>query len=211
MLTIAQQSHQSRDLAFTVVGFFPNGEGYSDTVLARDPEEAKIRVISDLCYAEEGGDLEVSCVVDAAGKVVADSAGGAFDMLVESEALELLISHLRETIPGPAISARSASEACEVDTLNTYLELFELVLSDAPHVLDGLAVGAQGYADEDLMLHFIDSMGVSHEIIPAEALVHLARKSRQLGLGPAAVQLEALATRARFAVSLAVLESICES
>ncbi|WP_049820942.1 hypothetical protein [Methylibium petroleiphilum] len=211
MLTIAQQSHQSRDLAFTVVGFFPSGEGYSDTVLARDPEEAKIRVISDLRYSEEGGDLEVSCVLDAAGKVVEDSTADAFDMLVESDALEILITHLRETIPGPATSAADASEASEIDMLNTYLELFELVLSDAPHALDGLTIGADGYADEDLTLRFIDSMGADHEIIPAEALLHLARKSLQLGFGPAAAQIESLATRARSAVSLAVLEAICES
>ena len=208
MLT-AQQSH-ARDLAFTVVGFFPSGEPFSDSVVVSQPEEAKIRVVAGLRYAEEGGDLEVSCVIDeTTGKVVDETPLESF--LPESFALDTLVTQLREAIPGPALMpGLDVTAFGEIDKLNAYLELFELVLSDAPHALDGIAGGVEGYDDEDLMMRFIDSMGVEHEIIPAEALMTLASTSRHLGWTPAAVQLEELARHARSAVSLAILESICE-
>lgn len=209
MLTAATQPH-ARDLAFTVVGFFPSGEPFSDTVVASQPQEAKIRVIAGLRYMEEGGDLEVSCVIDdATGKVVDETPLESF--LSESLALDSLVYQLREAIPGPALTfGHDGLTAAEIDKLNAYLELFELVLSDAPHALDGITVGAEGYADEDLMMRFIDSMGAEHEIIPAEALATLASTSLRLGFTPAAAQIEELARRARSAVSLAVLEGICE-
>ena len=196
------------DRAFTVVGFFPSGEGFSDTVLARLPEDAKIRVIAGLRYKDEGGDLEVSCVLDAAGKVVDEDSLDSFCIMNELEAMDTLVAQLREAFPGPATSEGADVET--IDKLNAYLELIELVLSDSPHALDGVSAGAAGYAEEDLTLQFIDSMGTQHEINPAQALSALAEKSLQLGWNPAAAQIEELALRAGSAVSLAIIHAICD-
>ena len=195
------------DRAFTVVGFFPSGEGFSDTVLARLPEDAKIRVIAGLRYTDEGGDLEVSCVLDAAGMVVEGSLD-SFCIMNELEAMDSLVAQLREALPGPATSDGTDVET--IDKLNAYLELIELVLSDSPHALDGVSAGATGYAEEDLTLQFIDSMGTQHEINPAHALSALAEKSLQLGWNPAAAQIEELTFRAGSAVSLAIIHAICD-
>lgn len=196
------------DRAFTVVGFFPSGEGFSDTVLARLPEDAKIRVIAGLRYTDEGGDLEVSCVLDAAGKVVDEDSLDSFCIMNELEAMDSLVAQLREAFPGPA--TRVGGDVETIDKLNAYLELIELVLSDSPHALDGVSAGAVGYAEEDLTLQFIDSMGTQHEINPAQALSALAEKSLQLGWNPAAAQIEELAFRAGSAVSLAIIHAICD-
>ncbi|MBG6083215.1 hypothetical protein [Rubrivivax gelatinosus] len=208
MLT-AQQPH-ARDLAFTVVGYFPSGEPFSDTVVASQPQEAQTRVTAGLRYAEEGGELEVSCVIDDATGQVVDQA--PLDPLMsESMALDSLVLQLRGALPGPAqVSGLDGFTVAEIGKLTAYLELFELVLSDAPFALDGITVGAEGYADEDLTMRFIDSMGVEHEIIPAEALATLAATSLRLRFTPAAAQIEELAQRGRSAVSFAVLEGICD-
>ena len=202
--TVAPQSsnrQQPQERAYTVTGYFPSGESYSDTVVALSPIDARIRVIASLRYEEDGGDLSVSRVMDAStGKVVED---GPLDLPSESEALETLVFQLRGSIPSLASSG-------ETGTLNAYLELFELLLSDAPHALDGIAAGEEGYAEEDLMMQFIDSSGADHTIVPAVALAALVQKSQELAWSPAAAQLAELAARARVAVSLSIIDALCE-
>lgn len=200
----------SRDLAFTVVGFYPSGEGFSDTIQATRADEAKIRVIAAQMYSEDGGDIEVSCVLDASGKVVDDAVLGAADILSESSALESLIQHLRREVAGPTeMMVACPHDVVQTNKLNAYLELFELVLSDAPSALDTISIGSSDYTEQDLTLQFIDSQGRDYQIVPAEALLALAQKSHELGWIPAASQIEELASKAGTAVSLAILEAVC--
>jgi hypothetical protein len=204
------QQQSRRDHAFTVVGFYPSGEGFSDTIQATRADEAKIRVIAGQMYSEDGGDIEVSCVLDATGQVVDDAVLGAADILSETAALESLIEHLRFKIVGPAeVTDVRPDDVVQTNLLNAYLELFELVLSDAPYALELIEIGSTDYTEQDLTLRFSDSQGRDYEIVPAEALLALAQKSHELGWIPAASQIEELASKAGVPVSLAILEAVC--
>lgn len=208
MTTIDQHDRQGH--SFTVVGFYPSGEGFSDTFHAAHATEAKIRAIAGQMYSESGGDIEVSCVLDSTGKVVDAEVLGVDDILSESTALGALIQHLRLEITGPAEVMHVRSEdVASINQLNAYLELFELVLSDTPYALETLEIGSASYTDQDLTLHFFDTQGREYEVVPAEALLALVRKSHELGWIPAASQIEELAQKAGTAVSLAILEAVC--
>lgn len=198
------------DLAFTVVGFYPSGEGFSDTIRAPRADTAKIKAIAGQMYSEDGGDIEVSCVLDATGTVVDDVVLGAADIQSELSALESLLGQLRQQCTGLAeVMDGGPEDMVQANQLNAYLEFVELVLIDAPHALETINIGSTGYTEQDLALQFIDSQGREYRIVPAEALLALAQKSQELGWIPAASQIEELATKASRPVSLAIIEALC--
>src|SRR2546422_794155 len=99
-MSFTQQATQPHVHALTVVGFFPNGDGYSGTVMADTPIDATVRVLAERRYCEDGGDLEVSCVLDAStGDVVCDDVGRPVQLLSDGDAISEVVSQVRADVP----------------------------------------------------------------------------------------------------------------
>lgn len=178
----------------TVVGFFPSGEGFSDSVSARSPVEAKIRVLADCRYSGEGGDLAISCIID-------DATGSAVEVGKSFEGVSLLTEHdAIEEVLQRIIMAGAP------DSLAAYIEFFELLLDEAPGVFCDLA-GRSADANEDRSVEFEDAMGESHVFVPSDALLKLADADLSHGFSVAATQLKLMVTRAGAALDWAIIDA----
>ncbi|WP_432263265.1 hypothetical protein [Cupriavidus sp. TMH.W2] len=195
----------------TIVGNYPSGEAYSDTVQAGSSFEAMIRVLADRRYSDDGGDLEVSCIIDAqTGKVVDDRLLNAeHDLLTEVDAIEQVMEKVTALLPTLSFGALDSVHAVSgYDHLLAYTEYFGLVLAEAPQAFDGLTHGAGATSDEDMTLEFEDSQGLVHQFEPAVALLALAEAALQGGMTTAALQVKTLATVARSSLNLAALDAL---
>ena len=212
MMSFTQQALQPHVHALTVVGFFPNGEGYSETVSADTPIDATVRVLAERRYCEDGGELEISCIVDAStGAVVPADLGCPVRLLPDGAAIFEVVSQVREIVPvGQVGAARGISAVSDLDTLNAYLELFELALDDAPRCFDRIGAGRHGDQEDDRAILFTDTFGVEHEIVPADALQVLASKALASGWSVAAAQVAQMAAVARSEVNIACMDAVAE-
>lgn len=197
----AAVSFGEKQSAFQVEGYFPSGAEYQETVLAEHCAAALVQVVSRLRYTDDGGELAVSSV-----QLLAAGADGAHldvrqvQLTSESEALEMLVLSLRAQF-----SARGNLDS----GTNAALELFELLLADAPDALDGITASTEGYGEDDLTLSFFDTLDNEHRLVPGQALSELAKLSLDLGWSPYAAQIAAMTSCASQSVSLAVIDAIC--
>ncbi|ABO59707.1 hypothetical protein Bcep1808_6820 (plasmid) [Burkholderia vietnamiensis G4] len=198
-----------RDL--TIVGTYPSGEAYSNTVQAGSSFEAMIRVLADRRYADDGGDLVISRVLDARTGLPVDGVmlSAEHDLLPETEAIDQVIEKVTSLLPALSFGAFGGKHAfSSFDALRAYAEYFGLVLSEAPFALEGLSHGAGVSSDEDMTLEFEDSQGVVHEFEPALALLALAEAVLERGMCAAALQVKTLAMVARSSLNLAALDAL---
>ncbi|WP_425953121.1 hypothetical protein [Ralstonia pseudosolanacearum] len=195
----------------TIAGFYPSGQAYTDTVQAGSSHEAMIRVLADRRYSDDGGDLEVSSVIDAeTGKVVDGKLLSADrDLLPEVEAIELVLEKVTELLSTTTFASRDSTEqSSDYYRYLAYTEYFGLVLAEAPHAFEGVSHGSGATSDEDMTLVFEDSQGLEHQFEPAVALLALAEAALLGGMTTAALQVKTLATVARGTVNLAALDAL---
>jgi hypothetical protein len=210
-MSFAQQAVQPHVHPLTVVGFFPNGDGYSGTVIADTPIDATVRVLAERRYCEDGGELEISCVLDASGAVVCGDVGRPVRLLSSGAAIFEVVSQVRSDVPlAQAFAARGIAAVSDMDKINAYLELFELALDDAPHCFDRIGSGLDGDQEDDRPLFFTDSLGVEHEIVPADALKVLAEKALTSSWSVAAAQVAQMVSVARSSVNIACLDAVTD-
>lgn len=173
-----------------------------------DASEGEVAVPGDVDRPGETTKDSQSEVV-AVVKPVPNSTPATSDAMRPSKALASLVAQLRITIPGHLPGWTKT--VIHLNLLNTYLQLFETALRTDPEVLDQVVGEIETDEGEDLTMTFIDLEEAEHEIVPADALFALAEKLLQLQKkSQVARQLASLCIQARAAVSLAVIEAICE-
>lgn len=207
MTTLSTKS-SARDL--TVVGFYASGTPFSGTVNAASPHEAKIHVLADRRYSEDGGDFCVSCVIDeATGKVVdEDSSASETLLLSEVDAVENLLQQMKSIVQDP--KQIILPEGTCLQKVGAFIQFFDHLLADQPDVFSDLAGGGRLIMDEDMEITFVDRKGAEHDFVPSEALGRLADLALQRQSSTAAVQLKSLVQAAGSNFDLAVHEAYGE-
>ena len=202
-MDVQHQAVQPNFRSLTISGSFPNGLGYSDTFLAGSSYEAMIQALADCRYLEDGGDLEVTHVIDAITGESVDSTllSASLDLLPEVEALEYVIQSAQEFIDRNV----DISQA-DFARLRAYIEFFDLVLSVSPLVFEGLSSGNLSFSDDEISLEFEDSRDMVFDFVPADALLLLAETSISTGVTISAMQTKAMAIHARHALSKACID-----
>lgn len=198
------QASNSRSLLIS--GLFPSGEPFSDVVQADTSYEAQIRVIAQCRYSDAGGDLAVTRLADAhTGAAVQDSLLSADqDLLSEVEAVEYVL----HTVQNSLIKGCTSAGGIRAEELYSYVEFFDLVLTQAPHAFDGLISGLKISSDEAITIDFEDSSGSVVELVPADALFALATVALEEGRVAAAYQVCAMASFTRVALSKACITAL---
>ncbi|MBK4738666.1 hypothetical protein [Noviherbaspirillum pedocola] len=192
-MQMIQASHAKQNL--TVVGFRPDGASYRSTVMEATPFEAKMGLLADFRYAEDGGDLSISCVLDTSTGRLLDQVGVSSeeDLFDEVEAVDTVLAH--------------AAQGGRRYRMKAYLSFFEFVLSDMPEVFVGL-VGGSREAGEDLAVQYEDVDGKVFEFLPSQALLVLAEKAMKTDRSGASLQVKKLAERAGVALDRAIAAAL---
>lgn len=207
MTTLSTKS-STRDL--TVVGFYASGAPFSGTVNAASPHEAKIYVLADRRYSEDGGDFCVSCVIDeATGKVVdEDSSASETLLLSEVDAVEDLLQQVKSIVQDPKLTL-FPEDTC-LQKVGAFIQFFDHLLADQPDVFTDLASGGKLIMDEDMEITFVDRKGAEHDFVPSDALGRLVDLALQRQSTTAAVQLKSLVQAAGANFDLAVHDAYGE-
>ena len=200
------QSTQLNSQSLLISGLFPSGESFSDVVDADSSYEAMIRVISQCRYSDAGGDLEVIRVADAhTGAVVTGVLLSADqDLLREVDAVEYVLHTVQTSLD----NGRTAWSDEKSHQLRAFVEFFDLVLSQAPGVFDGLCSGHSLTSDEDITVVFEDSRSLETELVPADALHALASAALEEGGVAAVYQVLTMAGLTRVALSQACIRAL---
>lgn len=204
MIQQPQQS-QVKTRSLLISGLFPSGEQFTGEVQADSSYEAQIVVISQCRYSDMGGDLGVTGLADATtGSSVQDAFLSADqDLLSEVDAVEYVIHTVQNSINmGRIFSAGSTSQ------LRAYVEFFDLILSEAPQVFDGLSSGDRVSDDEEITIDFEDSSSTEFGLVPADALLMLATVALEEGRAAAAYQVSTMASFTRVALSKACIRAL---
>ena len=192
-IQMIQTSQANQNL--TVVGFRPNGDSFKGTVCGATPFEAKMGLLADFRYSEDGGDLSISCVLDTSTGRLLDQVGVSSeeDLFTEVEAVDTVLFH--------------ASQGGSRERIKAYLSFFEYVLTDLPEVFDGL-VGGSRVAGEDLAVQYEDLKGRTYEFLPSQALLALAEKAMKSDRSGASLQVKKMAERAGVALDRAIAATL---
>ena len=200
------QTTQLNPQSLLISGLFPSGEVFSDVVEADTSYEAMIRVISQCRYSDAGGELEVIRVADArTGAQLTEALLSADqDLLREVEAVEYVL-HTVLTSLDKGRTTWSDEKSAE---LRAYVEFFDLVLSEAPGVFDGLCSGQSVTSDDEITIVFEDSRSLEIELVPADALHALGAAALEEGRVAAAYQVLTTASFTRVAVSQGCIKEL---
>lgn len=200
------QLTQTNTRALLISGLFPNGEMFSDVAHASTSYEAQIRLIAQCRYSDAGGDLEVTRLADAStGSAVPDALLSADqDLLTEVEAVEYVLYTVQNSLD---TGRRTSTDPASV-TLRSYVEFFDIVLSEAPQVFEALSSGDPLSSEDDIGLMFEDSTGSENELVPADALYALAIAALEEGRVAAAYQVLTMANVTRVALSKACIKAL---
>ena len=200
------QTTQLNPQSLLIFGLFPSGEAFSDVVEADTSYEAMIRVISQCRYSDDGGELEVIRVADArTGAQLTEALLSADqDLLREVEAVEYVLHTVLTSLDKGRITWSDEKSA----ELRAFVELFDLVLSQAPGVFDGLCSGQSLTSDDEITIVFEDSRSLETELVPADALYALATAALEEGRVAAAYQVLTMASLTRVALSQACIRAL---
>lgn len=200
------QTTQLNPQSLLISGLFPSGEVFSDVVEADTSYEAMIRVISQCRYSDAGGELEVIRVADArTGAQLTEALLSADqDLLREVEAVEYVL-HTVLTSLDKGRTTWSDERSAE---LRAYVEFFDLVLSEAPGVFDGLCSGQSVTSDDEITIVFEDSRSLEIELVPADALHALGAAALEEGRVAAGYQILTMASFTRVALSQACIKAL---
>ena len=200
------QTTQINPQSLLISGLFPSGEAFSGVVEADTYYEAMIRTISQCRYSDAGGDLEVIRVADAlTGAPVTEALLSADqDLLREVDAVEYVL-HTVQTSLDKGRTAWSDEKSAE---LRAFVEFFDLVLSQAPGVFDGLCSGRSLTSDDEITVEFEDSRSSVIELVPADALLALGTAALEEGRVAAAYQVITMASFTRVALSQACITAL---
>lgn len=200
------QTTQLNPQSLLISGLFPSGEAFSDVVEADTSYEAMIRVISQCRYSDDGGELEVIRVADArTGAQLTEALLSADqDLLREVEAVEYVLHTVLTSLDKGRITWSDEKSA----ELRAYVEFFDLVLSEAPGVFDGLCSGQSVTSDDEITIVFEDSRSLETELVPADALHVLGAAALEEGRVAAAYQVLTMASCTRVALSQACIKAL---
>ncbi|MBX8557082.1 hypothetical protein K5D56_21695 [Pseudomonas cichorii] len=202
------QSHTTKpnSQSLLISGLFPSGESFSDVVDAGSSYEAMIRFISQARYSDFGGDLEVIGVADArTGDQLTDVLLSADqDLLREVDAVEYVLHTVQTSLDNESLTWPDKKSG----RLRSFVEFFELVLSQAPDVFDGLCSGHSLPSDDDITVLFEDSRSLETELVPADALYTLATTALEEGGVAAVYQVLTMARLTRVALSQACIRAL---
>ncbi|AVX93233.1 hypothetical protein [Pseudomonas psychrophila] len=200
------QTTQPNSQSLLISGLFPSGEFFSDVVDADSSFEAMIRVISQARYSDAGGDLEVIRVADArTGAQLSDVLLSAdLDLLREVDAVEYVLHTVQTSLD----NGRTAWSDEKSHQLRAFVEFFDLVLSQAPGVFDGLCSGHSLTSDDEITIDFEDSRSLDTELVPADALYVLATAALEEGRVAAVYQVLTMARLTRVALSQACIRAL---
>jgi hypothetical protein len=200
------QTTQLSSQSLLISGLFPSGEAFSDVVEADTSFEAMIRVISQCRYSDAGGDLEVIRVADArTGAQLTDELLSADqDLLREVDAVEYVLYTVQTSLD----TGRSTWSDEKSAKLRAYVEFFDLVLSQAPGVFDGLCSGQSLTSDDSITVIFEDSRSLETELVPADALYALGNAALEEGRVAAVYQVLTMASYTRVALSQACIKAL---
>lgn len=196
--------------SMTVVGFFPSGEGFSDTISVKTPFEAKIRAIAAHRYAEDGGDLDIVCVLDAvSGKVIDEQHCTAdLDLMEEADAVETVLTEARALLLEEQSS--SVLAVSEGGLLAAQVEFLEYVLQEASEIFSSIVPGSNNVSGEDMTVEFTSVSGVIHDLVPSEALLAVVSSVLAKTESVAAFQVREMVLAAGHAIDLACLDALCD-
>lgn len=200
------QTTQLNPQSLLISGLFPSGEAFSDVVEADTSYEAMIRVISQCRYSDAGGELEVIRVADArTGAQLPDALLSADqDLLREVDAVEYVLHTVLTSLDKGRTTWTDEKSA----ELRAYVEFFDLVLSEAPGVFDGLCSGQSVTSDDEITIEFEDSRSLEIELVPADALYALGAAALEEGRVAAAYQVLTMASLTRVALSQACIKAL---
>ena len=200
------QSTQPNSQSLLISGLFPSGESFSDVVDADSSYEAMIRVISQARYSDAGGDLEVIQVADArtGAQLTEVLLSADQDLLREVDAVEYVLHTVQTSLDNGRIAWPDEKSV----QLRAFVEFFDLVLSQAPGVFDGLCSGHSLTSDEDITVVFEDSRSLETELVPADALHALASAALEEGGVAAVYQVLTMAGLTRVALSQACIRAL---
>lgn len=200
------QTTQLNPQSLLISGLFPSGEAFSDVVEADTSYEAMIRVISQCRYSDAGGELEVIRVADArTGAQLPDALLSADqDLLREVDAVEYVLHTVLTSLDQGRTTWTDEKSA----ELRAYVEFFDLVLSEAPGVFDGLCSGQSVTSDDEITIEFEDSRSLEIELVPADALYALGAAALEEGRVAAAYQVLTMASLTRVALSQACIKAL---
>lgn len=200
------QTTQLSPQSLLISGLFPSGEAFSDVVEADTSYEAMIRVISQCRYSDAGGELEVIRVADArTGAQLPDALLSADqDLLREVDAVEYVLHTVLTSLDKGRTTWTDEKSA----ELRAYVEFFDLVLSEAPGVFDGLCSGQSVTSDDEITIEFEDSRSLEIELVPADALYALGAAALEEGRVAAAYQVLTMASLTRVALSQACIKAL---
>lgn len=200
------QTTQAHSRSLLVSGRFPSGLAYSDVVQADTSYEAMIRVLAHCRYSDDGGDLEVVRLSDATtGAAVKDALLSADqDLLRDVDAVEYVLHTVQTSLD----TGRNSWSDTESDKLRAYVEFFDLVLSQAPGVFDGLCSGQSVHSDEEIMIEFEDSRSLEFELVPADALLALGNAALEEGRVAAVYQVTTMSSLTRVTLSKACIKAL---
>ena len=200
------QTTQPNSQSLLISGLFPSGESFSGVVDADSSFEAMIRVISQARYSDAGGDLEVIRVADArtGAQLTEVLLSADLDLLREVDAVEYVL-HTVQTSLDNGRTAWSDEKSLQ---LRAFVEFFDLVLSQAPGVFDGLCSGHSLTSDDEITIDFEDSRSLETELVPADALCALASAALEEGRVAAVYQVLTMASLTRVALSQACIRAL---
>ncbi|MBI6556756.1 hypothetical protein YA0850_30845 [Pseudomonas veronii] len=200
------QPPQPNSQSLLISGLLPSGESFSDVVDADSSYEAMIRVICQARYSDDGGDLEVIRVADArTGAQLSEVLLSADqDLLREVDAVEYVLHTVQTSLDNGRIAWPDETSI----QLRAFVEFFELVLSQAPGVFEGLCSGHSLTSDDDITIVFEDSRSSDTELVPADALFALATAALEEGGVAAVYQVLTLAGLTRVALSQACIRAL---
>lgn len=200
------QTTQLNSRSLLISGLFPSGEAYNNVVDADSSYEAMIRVIAQCRYSDAGGDLEVIRVADArTGAQLSEALLSADqDLLREVDAVEYVLYTVQTSLD----TGRTTWSDEKSAELRAFVELFDLVLSQAPGVFDGLCSGQSLTSDDEITIVFEDSRSLETELVPADALYALATAALEEGRVAAAYQVLTMASFTRVALSQACIRAL---
>ncbi|MGR0140752.1 hypothetical protein, partial [Pseudomonas sp. RSP] len=150
--------------------------------------------------------LEVIRVADArTGAQLTDALLSADqDLLREVDAVEYVL-HTVQTSLDKGRTTWSDEKSAE---LRAYVEFFDLVLSQAPGVFDGLCSGRSLTSDDEITIDFEDSRSLEIELVPADALLALGNAALEEGRVAAVYQVLTMASFTRVALSQACIKAL---
>lgn len=206
------QTHCREVRPMTVVGFFPSGDGFEDTVHAKTAYEAKIRALAVQRYSEDGGDIGIVCVMDSSGNLLDEEPSSAdIDLMTDHDAVENVLCQAAQVLPADDYTHEGATQSNSA-LLGAYVEFFQHVLNVASQVFENLACHGAGGPDlaDEMIVEFESASGVVFDILPSKALAAVADLALSRDITAAGLQVKEMASVAGYGIDLACLDAFSD-